>query len=83
MKLKLSDLKLLMQYLVKEGAEMVEIEIDRPIENGTVFSFRDIENRECHIKLYDAQFNITPELTKKMKLYTRFSKENESGDSEA
>ena len=71
MKLKIKDLQLLMEYLKKEGCELVEID-QEPLDIGYSFTFKDVEHRSCIIKLYSSATNTTPDLTKSMKLYTRF-----------
>lgn len=83
MKLKRKDLELMMQYLDKEKPELVEVvRDDQTFQSSTGFRFTDADNRECTIKLFSAQHNVTPELTKVMKLYTRLAKtevKDESG----
>lgn len=71
MKLKRSDIELLMQYIEKEKPETVEIAIDN---YHTSFEFRDAEARTCIVKLFDTMTSTTPELTKTMKLYSRVKK---------
>lgn len=75
MKLKRADLELLMQYLEKEKPEIVEVVVnDTDFRAAVGFSFRDLENRDCMVKLHDAAHNVTPDLTKTMKLYSRVNK---------
>ena len=83
MKLKRKDLELLMQYLDKEKPEFVElVKNDTNFQSATGFAFRDLEGRDCTIKIFDAQHNITPELTKTMKLYTRLKDKPSGGESQ-
>lgn len=69
MRIKIKDLELMMQYISKEKPETAYIHLDNFF---VTFSFADAENRECVIKLFESTTNATPELTKSMKLYTRF-----------
>lgn len=76
MKLKLSDLKLVMDYVLKENPETLEIE-ESPKTNlgsGINFTFADVEQRQCIITIYQASLNCTPDLQKTMKLYSRVKK---------
>lgn len=78
MKIKRTDLELLMKYIEKEKPETV----DMNVENfSTTFGFSDAEHRDCIIRLFESQTNTTPELTKKMKLYTRIKETKNQGDS--
>ena len=74
MKLKMSDLKLLMTYLEKEKAELVEIN-PALVDVALSFEFKDSENRESKIRLFSSECSTSPELTKVMKLYTRVKEE--------
>ncbi len=79
MKLKRTDFELLMQYLQKEKPETIEIlNHSDGFQAATGFSFVDLENRQCVVKLFDAAHNVTPELTKTMKLYSRLPKASPS-----
>lgn len=73
MKIKYGDLDLLMQYLHKEAAELVSVEIGN-MDSRMSFMFKDLENRDCCVTLFAADHNTTPELTKTMKLYSRLPK---------
>lgn len=80
MKLKRTDLELLMQYLQKEKPETVEVLMHEDGFRAAIgFGFDDIEKRSCVIKVFDASHNITPELTKTMKLYSRIKASPSSG----
>lgn len=69
MNIKRTDLELLVQYVQKEKPEVIRISEENFRIN---FSFTDSENRNCTITLFESTANTTPELTKNMKLYTRF-----------
>lgn len=74
MKLKRTDLELLMQYLAKERPEVVEVVVnDIEFKAAIAFAFKDTENRDCIIRLHDASHSTTPDLVKTMKLYSRVS----------
>lgn len=73
MKLKVSDLLDVLEYATKEQA--ITINITAPeMDVATYFEFTDLEKRECKIKIYAASANVTPDLTKTMKLYTRLKR---------
>ena len=72
MKLKRSYLEMMMKYVQKEKPEVVDVVKSEEFTAGVVFNFKDSEGRDCSISLYEAQFNCAPDLTKKMKLYSRF-----------
>jgi hypothetical protein len=79
MKIKRTDLELLMKYLEKEKPETVDVHLNDDNFRGSVgFSFADADSRDCLVKVYSATHNITPDLTKTMKLYTRFPKEGKN-----
>lgn len=69
MKLKRSDIELMMRYIEKEKPEFIDVVCDNFC---VLFRFTDAEHRDCTIKLFESLTNTTPELTKSMKLYTRF-----------
>ena len=74
MKLKRSDMVQLMAYIDKEKPEVIEvIKEDEGFTAGISFLFKDLEGRDCSVRLYQAQLNIAPDLTKTMKLYSRIS----------
>jgi hypothetical protein len=78
MKLKRTDLELLMRYIEKEKPELVDVNMSDEAFRGCVgFSFADAEHRDCTVKIYAAAANVTPELTKTMKLYSRFDKKED------
>lgn len=76
MKLKLSDLKLVFDYIEKEKPEILEIEEAASSNLGSAinFIFSDLEKRNCTITIYEASLGNTPDLTKVMKLYSRVKK---------
>lgn len=75
MRIKRKDLELLMTYLEKEKPELVELGVDEEaFRAGITVGFEDSEKRRCVVKLFGADRNITPELTKTMQLYTRVAK---------
>jgi len=78
MKINVHHLVDLLEYLHKEHVTTLEVSTGT---HGMAldFLFFDSENRECVVKLYSAQGNSAPELTKTMKLYTRLG-ENEKVD---
>lgn len=77
MKIKTDDLRMLMDYLDKELVEDVDVTV--VVANFAVYAdFKDADNRECQITLYDADMiNKTPSLQKKMELLTRIKKETQ------
>lgn len=77
MKIKRTDLELFMKYIEKEKPETVDIHVEN---FSTTFSFADAEHRDCMIRLFESSANTTPELNKKMKLYTRFKETKKQGD---
>ena len=77
MRIKRSDIELMMRYIEKEKPEIVSIVVDNFKVN---FHFADSENRNCTVTLFESTANTTPELTKNMKLYTRFKDPKQKGD---
>lgn len=79
MRIKRSDMELMMRYIEKEKPETISILPDNFKIN---FTFTDSENRNCTVTLFESTANTTPELTKNMKLYTRMkdSKPQEDTD---
>lgn len=72
MELKVVHLVELLDYLGKEGVQEISLEKEDKIGRaGYVFKFQDKDSRECAITLFQAGLNISPDLVKKMKLYTR------------
>jgi hypothetical protein len=71
MKIKKKDIDLLMQYLAKEGPELIDIDWIEGFKTGINFNFADAEGRDCTVTLYESLINTTPLLTKKMNLYSR------------
>lgn len=70
-------MELMMKYIEKEKPEVVSISVDNFKVN---FHFTDAENRTCIVTLFESTANTTPELTKNMKLYTRFKETKKQGD---
>lgn len=84
MKIKRKDLELLMQYLEREKPEMVDLEFDENSLNSSVkFSFRDLEARECTVRIFNGTLNSSPDLIKTMKLYSRVPKTEPSSGSDS
>jgi hypothetical protein len=77
MKIKTKDLELLMKYIEKEKPETIDIHVDT---FSVTFGFADAEHRDCVIRLFETSTNTTPELVKKMKLYTRIKETKKQGD---
>lgn len=77
MKIKTDDLRMLMDYLEKELVE--EVDVISVAANFAVYAeFKDADNRDCQITLYDADMiNKKPDLQKKMELQTRLKKETQ------
>lgn len=75
MKVKTSDLELLLWYLQKEKVETASLtEVHQNFE--VFFEFKDSENRDCEIVLYDCNLLNKPvRLKKEMDLETRLEKE--------
>ena len=74
MKIKVPHLVELLEYLTKENVMDIEVELRDGVSSGINCTFYDKEKRECQITLFQAGMNTTPDLTKKMKLYTRKDK---------
>ncbi len=74
MQIKVNDMALLMRYLLKEGAQYVDVNVEST-KGGAIFEFTDVERRVCAIRIFRAELNSTPELTKIMRLTTRFEAE--------
>lgn len=77
MKIKTKDLELLMKYVEKEKPETVDIHVEN---FSATFGFADAEHRDCVIRLFETSANTTPELVKKMKLYTRIKEPKKQGE---
>lgn len=75
MRAKTEHLKLLLQYLEKELVEEFDMEIVNA-NFASYFSFKDVENRECEVTIYDSMREMPPDLSKKMQLHSRVKKEN-------
>jgi len=76
MKIKIDDLKMLMDYLEKELVEEVDVTVVSA-NFATYFTFTDADGRECEITLYDSLRDMRPDLMKKMQLKTRLKKETQ------
>jgi uncharacterized protein (UPF0179 family) len=76
MKLKRSDLELVMNYIEKEKPDTISISESKSSNLGAAidFDFEDLEHRTCSITVYEASLNSTPDLTKTMKLNSRVKK---------
>lgn len=75
MRIKADDLRMLMDYIDRELVEHVDVTV---VTNnfGVYFEFRDADERECEIALYEVSMGKPPQLTKKMQLHTRIKKDN-------
>lgn len=75
MRLKTEDIELLLWYLRKEKVQNVAItQVNQNFE--VFFEFKDSENRDCEIVLYDSDLmNKAVRLKKEMDLETRLEKE--------
>ena len=76
MRIKADDLRMLMEYVDKELVEHVDITVVAT-NFGVYFEFRDADDRECEIALYEENMGKPPQLTKKMQLLTRIKKEDQ------
>lgn len=76
MRIKTEDLELLLWYLKKEKVETTNLtEVDQNFE--VFFEFKDSENRDCEIVIYDCNLMNKPvRLKKEMDLETRLEKED-------
>jgi len=74
MRLKTDDLKMLLDYAEKELVEFIDVEVVHA-NFAAYFTFKDAEDRECEVTLYDSMREMPPDLTKKMQLKTRIKKE--------
>ena len=75
MRLKTEDLELLLWYLRKEQVSNVAITQVNP-NFEVFFEFKDADNRDCEIVLYDSELMNKPvRLKKEMDLETRLEKE--------
>lgn len=75
MRLKTEDLELLLWYLRKEKVSNVAITQVNP-NFEVFFEFKDADNRDCEIVLYDSELMNKPvRLKKEMDLETRLEKE--------
>lgn len=67
------DLRQLIEYLDKEMVEQVDV-----IVISSSFSvhvdFKDQENRECTVIMYDAMRKMKPDIVKKMQLNSRLKR---------
>jgi hypothetical protein len=75
MKVKIDDLRSLMEYVERELVEEIDIEVVNA-NFAMYFTFKDAENRECEVTIYDSMREMKPDLTKKMQLNTRLKKGN-------
>lgn len=75
MRIKTEDLELLLWYLRKEKVSNVSVtQVNQNFE--VFFEFKDADNRDCEIVLYDADLmNKAVRLKKEMDLETRLEKE--------
>lgn len=74
MKIRVPHLVELLEYLTKEDVMDINVELRDSVSSGIDCIFFDKEKRECKITLFQAGMNISPDLTKKMKLHTRKDK---------
>ncbi len=65
---------MLMEYMDKEFVEEVDVEVVNA-NFAAYFTFKDAEERECEVTIYDGMRKMPPDLTKKMQLKTRIKKE--------
>lgn len=74
MNIRTSDLELMLWYLQKENVK--EVSITQVNQNFEVFvEFKDSENRDCEITVYDCNLmNKAVRLKKEMDLETRLEK---------
>jgi len=76
MRVKADDLELLLWYIKKEKTSHVSItQVSANFE--VIFEFKDSENRDCEIVVYDCDILQKPvRLKKEMDLETRLEKED-------
>jgi len=76
MRLKAEDLELLLWYVKKEQAPHVEVtQVSQNFE--VIFEFKDAEQRDCEIIVYEMSLQKPVRLVKAMDLETRLEKKEE------
>jgi hypothetical protein len=75
MRLKADDLELLLWYVKKEQAPHVDVtQVAQNFE--VIFEFKDAEQRDCEIVIYEMSLQKPVRLVKAMDLETRLEKED-------